>query len=300
MYPFDKKSGRKNRKMKKQRFVMISAILMVMMFSVACGTMGFGFVRGSGRVDTETHAIDNVMGVELATFGDLTIEFGNKEELRIEAEDNLLPYFEISVNDGQLTIGSQPDVSLHPTKPVNFYLTVQSLDTIMLSGSGNITAPNLEAAHNIAVAIDGSGNVNLDDLDATEIALQINGSGNLTASSCTATTANIRITGSGNVTLDELEADTLDVRIPGSGKMDVAGGEVAQQSVSIDGSGDYRARSMESDTAEVDILGSGSVTVLANEHLDINIAGSGSVAYAGQPTIDQRITGSGDITRLGE
>ena len=163
-----KEDEREDKKMKKQRFVMMMAILVVMLTSVACGTTGFGFVRGSGRVDTETRTISNVTGVELATFGDLTIAIGDKEELRIEAEDNLLPYFEISVNGGQLAIESKPGVSLRPTKPVNFYLTVKSLNTIMLSGSGNITAPDLEAA-SIVVTIDGSGNITLDDLDAWRV-----------------------------------------------------------------------------------------------------------------------------------
>jgi hypothetical protein len=285
--------------MKTQSLIIVGVMLALLVSSLACGPASFGIVRGSGRVDTETHALDNITGVELATFGDLTIAFGDKEELRIEAEDNLLPYFEITESGGQVQIDSRMDTALRPTKPVRFYLTVKALDTIVLSGSGNVNAPNLDA-ESIAVTISGSGDVDLGDLEATTITLRISGSGNLRAADCVATDVDVRIPGSGDVDFDGLKADTLDVSIPGSGQLDIADGDVTHQTIAINGSGDYRARNVESDVAEVEIFGSGSVTLWANESLDIRIAGSGDVTYAGRPTIDQTIVGSGSITRLGE
>ena len=285
--------------MKTKSRIIVVVILALLVSSLACGPASFGVVRGSGRIETETHALDNVTGVELASFGDLTIEIGDKEELRIEAEDNLLPYFEITESGGQVRIGTRNNIALRPTKPVRFYLTVQALDTIVLSGSGNVTAPDLEAK-SIAVTISGSGNVDLGDLAATTITLKISGSGNLRAADCVAAGVDVRIPGSGDVDFDGLKADTLDVSIPGSGQLDIADGDVVQQTIAINGSGDYRARNVESDVAEVDIYGSGSVTLWANESLGIRIAGSGDVAYAGRPSIDQTIVGSGNITRLGE
>lgn len=286
-------------RMKKQSVMIVFVVLGLLVSSLACGPAAFGLVRGSGRTDTETHTLNNVTGVELATFGDLTIAFGDKEELRIEAEDNLLPYFEITTSGGQVRIDTQMNMALRPTRPVRFYLTVQALDTIVLSGSGNVTAPDLEAK-SIAVTISGSGNIDLGDLEATDIALRISGSGDLRAADCVASGVDVRIGGSGDVEFDGLKTDTLDLSIPGSGQLDIAAGEVAQQTISINGSGDYHARNVESDTAEVNIFGSGSVTLRANESLGIHIAGSGDVAYAGRPSIDQRVTGSGGITHLGE
>jgi len=279
--------------------IIVSVMLVLLLSSLACGPASFGAVRGSGRIDTETHALNNVTGVELATFGDLTIDFGDKEELRIEAEDNLLPYFEVTESGGQVRIDTRMNTALRATKPVRFYLTVKALDTIVLSGSGNVTAPDLDAK-SIAVTISGSGDVDLSDLEATTITLRISGSGNLRAAECVASGVDVRIPGSGDVDFDGLEADTLDVSIPGSGQLDIADGDVTQQTITINGSGDYRARSVESDVAAVDIFGSGSVTLRASESLDIRIAGSGDVAYAGRPSIDQRITGSGSITHLSE
>lgn len=274
-------------------------VLALLASSLACGPANFGVVYGSGRIDTETQTLNDITGVELATFGDLTITFGDKEELRIEAEDNLLPYFEITTSGGQVRIDSRTNTALRPTKPVRFYLTVQALDTLVLSGSGNITAPDLAAEH-IAVTISGSGDVALGNLEAATTKVQISGSGNLRAADCAVHGMDIRIAGSGDIDFDALAADTLDLNIPGSGRLDIAAGTVAQQTITINGSGDYQARNVDSDAVTVDIFGSGSVTLRANESLGIHIAGSGDVAYAGRPSIDQRVTGSGSIMRLGE
>ncbi|MFN2284442.1 MAG: GIN domain-containing protein, partial [Anaerolineae bacterium] len=184
--------------MKKQSGLIMLVVLLLFVSSLACGPASFGAVRGSGLIDTETHTFDNITGVELATFGDLTIAFGDKEELRIEAEDNLLEYFEITTSGGQVQIDTRMNTALRPTKPVRFYLTVKALDTIVLSGSGNVSAPDLDAK-SIEVTIAGSGNVDLGDLEATTITLRISGSGNLRAAECVATDVDVRIPGSGDV-----------------------------------------------------------------------------------------------------
>ena len=79
-----------------------------------------GAVRGSGRVVQEERPVSNVNAVRLATFGDLTIELGEEEELRIEAEENLIPYFETRVQNGTLIISQRPNLRLVSYKPVNF------------------------------------------------------------------------------------------------------------------------------------------------------------------------------------
>ena len=51
--------------------------------------------------------MSGVTGVNLATIGHLTIELGDTESLRIEAEDNLMEYIETDVRSGKLRIRTQ-------------------------------------------------------------------------------------------------------------------------------------------------------------------------------------------------
>ena len=82
-------------------------------------------VNGSGHVISQERAISHVTGVNLMTVGNVRIALGDREELRIEAEDNLLPYLETNVCDGQLDLCNRDGAWLRPTCPVHFYVTVK-------------------------------------------------------------------------------------------------------------------------------------------------------------------------------
>jgi hypothetical protein len=287
--------------MKKQG-CFISFVLIVVVFScLVCAIAGWQerWVRGSGRVVEEERAVSGFSGVHLAAMGNLYIEPGNEEALRIEAEDNLLQYFEVDVSGDTLEIKTQEMISLYPTRPVNFYLTVKELDTIVLSGSGDIKAPNLEAEQ-ISIIISGSGDVETGRLQADEVEMKISGSGSLEVTGSKVKKQHVIINGSGDVNLSDVEADLIEVQITGSGSLDVAGGEVEQQRVVISGSGDYEAWNLTSAEAKVHLSGNGSTTLHVRDRLEVSLSGSGDVNYVGQPTVEQVVTGSGDVERIGE
>jgi hypothetical protein len=265
-----------------KRGVLRVVVLLVVVLSTlgcVCGGIRFGGVRGSGRVEEEERLVRGFTGVELATFGNLDIRLGDEEALRIEAEDNLLPYFETEVRNGILEISSRPGVALRNRRAVNFYLTAVELDTIRISGSGDVTAPDLEAGQ-FSVRISGSGNLEMEDLDADGL--------------------EVRISGSGDTAIEDLRAEALEVDITGSGSLDIAGGEVEEQGITIRGSGKYRARRLDSAEAEGRISGSGDATVQVRDRLKVNVSGSGDVRYVGSPDVDRSVTGSGDVEQIGE
>lgn len=286
--------------MKKQG-CFITFVLIVVVFScLVCAIAGWQarWVRGSGHVIEEERAVSDFTGVKLTTFGNVYIEKGEKETLRIEAEDNLIRYFEVAVYGHNLEIKNREGVSLHPTRPVNFYLTVKELDTIVLSGSGDIKAPNLEAEQ-VSIIISGSGDVETGRLEADEVEMKISGSGSLDVTGSKVKKQHIIINGSGDVNLGDVEADLIEVQITGSGSLDVAGGEVEQQRVVISGSGDYEARNLTSAEAKIHLSGNGSTTLHVRDRLEVSLSGSGDVDYVGQPTVEQVVTGSGDVERIG-
>jgi hypothetical protein len=284
--------------MKRTGLIVGLVIAFVTLSSVACGGIGAGTVRGSGRVVEKTFEVSDFSGVELATFGELVIEIGEEESVRVEAEENLIDYFEVTVENGMLKIDNRDFVALHPTKPVKFYLTARELDTIVLSGSGNVDAPDLEGEQ-ISITISGSGDLRADDLSAGEIALKIDGSGTLEVAGNQAGRQEIAVSGSGDVRIDDLEADELEVRVSGSGNVRVSGGEAKEQRVAVHGSGDYHAGGLASEEANVTITGSGSADVRVSGRLEARITGSGDVRYAGSPDVSRTVTGSGDLVRVG-
>jgi hypothetical protein len=59
--------------------------VLVALLGVGCGPI----IEGSGHITTEARQVSNFSQVELLGIGELNVTQGDKETLRIEAEDNL-------------------------------------------------------------------------------------------------------------------------------------------------------------------------------------------------------------------
>lgn len=266
--------------MKKPKSVLI--VLTVALSILACqlGDLSLGqTIRGSGNVVEEARPVSGVSSVELATLGHLFIEVGDTESMLIEAEDNLLEHLEAEVRGGRLRIETKDNVNLRPTEPVNYYLTVTGLDTIAISSSGNIQAPDLEADR-FSITISSSGNLEMGDITTDRLT--------------------VGISSSGDVRMGVLNAEVLEVDITSSGNLDIAGGQVAAQNVSISSSGNYRAEDLESTEADVRLSSSGSATIWVSDSLRAVLSSSGDLRYRGNPTVDANTSSSGDVVRIGE
>ncbi len=203
-------------------------------------------VRGSGNVISEDRPVSGITGVALTTVGELTIEMGDQESLRIEAEDNLLQYFQTTVSGGVLTIETEPGVNLRPKEAIHYYLTVETLESIRTSSSGNVSAPTLDTGQlTIEIASSGERRIGV-----------------------------------------ALEADSLEVRLSSSGRLGIGGGQVAAQDVKLSSSGDYEAGDLRSASATVDLSSSGRATIWVTDRLDANLSSSGNLKYYGSPSVD--------------
>ena len=77
-----------------KRIIIPTTILLVALLVSGCG---FQVVTGSGKVATETRNVSGFTSVTLAGIGNVYLTQGETESVRIEAEDNLIPYFETSL-----------------------------------------------------------------------------------------------------------------------------------------------------------------------------------------------------------
>jgi Putative auto-transporter adhesin, head GIN domain len=296
--------------------------LSVVLSTLVMTACSFQVIIGSGKVITEKRTVSGFTSFTLATIGDATITHGvitggDTESVTIEAEDNLVPYFDVAVRGGALTIGIKNEyrgVSLHPTRPVRFSVMVKDLEGLTLAGSGNIVVADSTQAVRLSVSLLGSGNLTLKDVTASSLTLKIAGSGNASLGpvkseglaitvlgsgdtrieSVTAGSVITRITGSGNVTLANLNADSMVTTLLGSGKLTTAG-KLTSQQIEILGSGDYKAPDLESKQATVKVSGSGSTYLKVADSLEATILGSGNVVYTGSPRITFKKAGSGAV-----
>ena len=227
------------------------------MFAVAaltaCSTtINLGGIRGSGDMTTETRDVSGFTRIVLEGSGSVVVEVSGTQSLTIEAEDNLISHLTSDVSNGTLTLGT--DASISPTREIVYSVGVAALDGVIIEGSGNVTAGNVET-DSFEAAISGSGSINIDAITVETFDGSISGSG--------------RIEVSGSTT-------DLTVSIPGSGTFSGADMEATGATVKISGSGDAVVNVTVS--LITDVSGSGSVEYLGNPtSVHTDISGSGSV-----------------------
>jgi hypothetical protein len=204
-----------------------------------------------GPMSTASPEIGDVTAVVLDTDGDLEIREG-EPSLTIHAPANILDRLTAEVRDGVLELGRLPGTFVGGFADVRYELTVPSLDSIEVSGSGDVTS-TVSSGH-LTIEITGSGDVTVDGIDADAVELTIDGSGD------------VELTG---------VADALTIEIAGSGEIDAEDLEVSTASVDIGGSGSASVNV--TSTLTVDISGSGSVTHTGGAEVDAEISGSGEV-----------------------
>lgn len=199
----------------------ILAALAVVFSVLACtltdsGNLGGETVRGSGKVVEETRTYSNIDEVQLAMEGTLHISTGGSPMLRIQAEDNLMEYIRTENRAGKLTIDTQEGINLLATKAIDYYLTIDRLNAIAVSSSGDVEAGNIQS-DSFSVKISSSGNISIDKLDCSSLRVDISSSGNLDILEGRVKSQNINISSSGEYHAENLESDEADATLTSGG-----------------------------------------------------------------------------------
>lgn len=174
-------------------------------------------VVGSGRVTTVAQKVGNFQSVSLEGAFDAYVVVGPDQSLKIEGDDNVVKLVETRLTDGKLTISTRQSYSTH--HPLKVLLTTRALDSVAVNGSGNVVVQNY-AGPKLAVVINGSGSLwasgSSDSLRAS-----ISGSGDLKLAGLHTRYTSVSIGGSGNA--EVFASERLDGDIDGSGNIRYAG-----------------------------------------------------------------------------
>jgi len=205
-------------------------------------------------VSEERSVASDVHAVVLATSGNLEVVIGDETTLTVTAPESLLDHLTSDSAGGVLTLGSIGGPLLNAFDSIRYTLTLPLVDALALEGSGDADV-DFDGAETVEISIDGSGDVRADGVDARTVRVAISGSG--------------------------------DAKISGAAD----DGEFA-----VDGSGDLDASGLRVGSGAADVSGSGDVSVHAVDSLDATVSGSGGIRYAGSPRLESDISGSGSIS----
>jgi len=220
---------------------------------------GFGIqsaFAGLQEVKKENRNVAVFSSINFAISGDLYLSQGDKNEVIIEAEPDVLEKIITEVKGNTLTIEFENWYNHRGNSKINVYITTKSIEKLMLTGSGSLVNKTKINSPDLSLVITGSGSILLDNLTTQNVKTMISGSGN------------------------------IKIKSDGKGKFFDA---------VVTGSGDIDASLFSFESADLTITGSGSIVANAFDKLDATITGSGKIKYLGKPIIDANITGSGKI-----
>lgn len=211
-------------------------------------------VRGNGELATDQRSVGSFN--EVKSFGSFDIEVftGNENTVKVEADENLLPYIETFIDGSTLKIETKSGYNLRPRVHIRVMVTAPNYTSIATNGSGNVNGQNkIVSSGDLDLKVNGSGNIDL-EVEAESVNSQISGSGNISLRG-TAKKAENSIHGSGNIRAGSLQTEDSKVEIAGSGDVQV----------------------FATSSLDVNIMGSGGVSYKGPASVNSHIAGSGSV-----------------------
>lgn len=226
----------------------------------ALWNLGGRSVTPSDVIITETRPVSDFTAIDFTTLGRVTISQGESESLTVSGPDNIIPLVQTTVRNGTLSIDMENDITvttLNREKTLNFTIELKDLNSLMVSGLGEIIMDSLTTS-DLTLEMSGAGSIKLDDLTADSLDINVSGLGSVEVAG-EATTASIDISGAGSVNAPDLKIQTASVSVPGLGSATV----------------------WVTDELTGDISGAGSVNYYGNPQVKTNSSGLGSFKAMG-------------------
>jgi len=197
-------------------------------------------ITGSDNLVNQLRTISGVKGIELSGPIDVVLKQGPAEKLALHTDDNIAPLIQTAVDDGILRIGVQPGAAFRTKHAIGVTVELPHLDSVKVLGSGDLSCSQFDTDL-LEIATGGSGRVRFDSLRTGKLAVRVQGSGDVRLSGTAAKQA-YGIEGSGNIDAEELAGREVAVRIAGSGGAKVWATESLSIEIAGSGNVDYRGQ----------------------------------------------------------
>ncbi|MBL7730014.1 MAG: DUF2807 domain-containing protein [Chitinophagaceae bacterium] len=214
-------------------------------------------IKGNGVIKSETRSTTSFSGVDVSGNADVYVKQDSTTTVRVETDENLLPYIIIENRNGTLHIYQKDNTQLKTTKGIKVYLASPQYSRFDASGACDYYSEGrITNAESISFRLSGASEVNM-DLKAPVVKASLSGAGTVS-----------------------LKGETKDLDIDGSGSTEVKCFDLAAENVKVSISGAGDADVFASVKLDVHVSGAGDVRYKGNAVVSQNISGAGSVKKA--------------------
>ncbi len=158
--------------MKPKNYFKAIAILIIGLLFTGTALFAQREIKGNGNVVKEERNIQSFTEVSISSAFEVYLTQGNREELIVEIDENLLEGVKTEVVGGRLKIYTSN--SIRKAEEMNIYLTFKDLEQIKVSGAVEINGQNSFDLDEFELECSGASEIDL-DLSANKLELDLSG-----------------------------------------------------------------------------------------------------------------------------
>jgi len=228
----------------------LSKAIFTLAISLTFVSCAFG-QKGNGNVIKQDRVVDNFTAIEVGGAFDVYLRQGDKDEVTVVTDDNLMDLITTNVSGGTLRIKSKKDIN-KPTE-LKVYVTVTNLKSLEASGASNVTGKNTINSQDLMIELSGASDL---ELEVSCKNLMIDASG----------ASDAKLRGSaGNAEIDASGASTIIAM------------KLNTRNALIDASGASTVKVAVSENLEADSSGASSILYKGDPHVSSNVSGAGTI-----------------------
>lgn len=218
----------------------------------------FNTIKGNGIIKEEIRKVESYQSININGSADVILTDELQGEIRIVAEENIIPIILTEVNKNGLSISAKPKTNFSTKRKVVVYVPAQGVNTLNIRGSGDIKYDGELNVSQLKLNLIGSGDIELKNVITEKVEINLRGSGDIDLGGKTKQiTANLQ--GSGDISAFDLIAENAEVSVQGSGDVDVTATQSFEGKVS--GSGNIKVKGNPKNVSKK-TSGSGKITIL--------------------------------------
>lgn len=260
----------------KSYFLLLGVFLLTV-----CFTYGQANITGSGKVKTENRNLSGFTQVETLGSINVYITKAGNYEVKLEADDNLLPFIITEVKNNALILRMKEHTSFRKSGKINAYVSMPNVTAVTTKGSGSINSESTFTGTELVLKTKGSGSIHF-AFDGKGADISTAGSGGIKFSG-KINEVKLGTLGSGSIEAS-LECESAALSVTGSGGIHISG-NATNVTAGVIGSGNIDGYGFQCKRAKVSIKGSGNCNLSVSETLAGEIHGSGNIQYKGNATV---------------
>lgn len=176
-------------------------------------------VEGSGNVVSKTIPVKSFDQLDVSGVFSVQLSQGGSEEVKIEADDNLQQYFEVTNDGSKLKINTKKDVNISTKKKIKVYITFKNLKEMELKTVGDVASTENLSFSDLKLGNKSVGSVNL-KLTARSLNIDNKSVGDITLSG-KAESAMIKNKSVGSINAGSFVVQSMDIDNTGVGSAEV-------------------------------------------------------------------------------